>query len=160
MDVMQSRRGFAGNLLAWLGRFQAAAVHFPIALLLAAALAELLRIVTGKSSFDDVSSYCIWLATAMAIVAALLGWLRGGFRFTDPSWIMSTHRWLGTCSVACAGFLVLLYQQSRVTSRCRARTGFRITLLLTSVLVLLTGFFGGAVVFGLDHYAWPHSTDQ
>jgi hypothetical protein len=32
---------------------------------------------------------------------------------------------------------------------------FRITLLFVVVLVLVTGFFGGAIVFGLDHYGWP-----
>jgi hypothetical protein len=33
--------------------------------------------------------------------------------------------------------------------------GFRITLFGAAGVALATGFFGGALVFGLDHYAWP-----
>jgi hypothetical protein len=32
---------------------------------------------------------------------------------------------------------------------------FRVALLVVAGLVSITGFFGGAVVFGLDHYTWP-----
>jgi hypothetical protein len=32
---------------------------------------------------------------------------------------------------------------------------FRATLMAVAVLVLVTGFFGGGVVFGLDHHSWP-----
>jgi hypothetical protein len=28
-------------------------------------------------------------------------------------------------------------------------------LLVLAALVSVTGFFGGAVVFGIDHYTWP-----
>jgi hypothetical protein len=31
----------------------------------------------------------------------------------------------------------------------------RVTLLVVAGLVLVTGFFGGALVFGLEHYTWP-----
>ena len=32
---------------------------------------------------------------------------------------------------------------------------FQVALLLLAALVSITGFFGGAVVFGLNHYTWP-----
>ena len=32
---------------------------------------------------------------------------------------------------------------------------FRVALLLLAALVSITGFFGGAVVFGINHHAWP-----
>ena len=32
---------------------------------------------------------------------------------------------------------------------------FRVALLVVAVLVSATGFFGGAVVFGINHHAWP-----
>jgi hypothetical protein len=31
---------------------------------------------------------------------------------------------------------------------------FRLALLIMTGLVLATGFFGGTVVYGLDHYTW------
>ena len=147
--------GFLGKLIRWLGKFHPPAVHFPIALLTAAALAELLRMVTGKPGFDAVSRFCIWFGALSAAGAGVLGWFRGGFHLTDASGVMMTHRWLGTSTIVCAGLVLILSELSRRPDRHRARLWFRVTLLVVAVLVLITGFFGGAVVFGLDHYLWP-----
>jgi uncharacterized membrane protein/mono/diheme cytochrome c family protein len=143
------------KLIPWLGRFHQPAVHFPIALLTAAALAELLGLVTGQPAFDAVSRYCIWFGAFSAAGAGVLGWCRADFRLTDVSWIMMTHRWLGTSTVACAAVALVLGEGSRRPGRRRIRMWFRAALLVVAALVLITGFFGGAVVFGLDHYTWP-----
>jgi mono/diheme cytochrome c family protein/uncharacterized membrane protein len=142
-------------LIGWLGRFHPAAVHFPIALLTAAAVAELLLLATGKPTFDAASRYCVWFGTLTAVAAGLLGWFLGDFRLSDASWVMTTHRWLGTASVLCAVLVLILSELSRRPVGNRSSGGSRVALLIVAVLVLVTGFFGGAVVFGLDHYAWP-----
>ncbi len=66
-----------------------------------------------------------------------------------------THRWLGTSTVAGAGLVLVLSEVSRHPHRPRTRLCFRVVLFLVAAVVLATGFFGGAVVFGLDHYTWP-----
>ena len=147
--------GFFEKLIRWLGKFHPPAVHFPIALLTFAAVAELLRMAAGKPAFDAISRYCVWFGTLTAVVAGTLGWFLGGFRLTDASWVMMTHRWLGTSTVVCAGLVLLLSELSRSPSRRGARICFRVTLVVVAGLVSVTGFFGGAVVFGLDHYSWP-----
>jgi mono/diheme cytochrome c family protein/uncharacterized membrane protein len=143
------------KLVRWLGKFHPAAVHFPIALLTAAALAELLRIVTGKPAFDAISRFCVWFGALTAILAGTLGWFLAGFRPTDASWVMMTHRWLGTSTVVCAVLVLLLSELSRRPERPRTRMGFRVILFVGAALVSATGFFGGALVFGIDHYTWP-----
>src|SRR5271166_5715040 len=148
-------RGFFAKLIRWLGKIHPPAVHFPIALLTAAAVAELLRMATGKPAFDAITRYCIWFGTLTAVIAGALGWCAGGFRLTNPSWVLMTHRWLGTSTVACAGLVLLLSEASRCPGRRRTRMSFRVALLVVAVLVSATGFFGGAVVFGLNHYTWP-----
>ncbi len=148
-------RGFFAKLIRWLGKFHPPAVHFPIALLTAAAVAELLRMATGKPAFDAITRYCIWFGTLTAVIAGALGWCAGGFRLTNPSWVLTTHRWLGTSTVACAGLVLLLSEASRCPDRRRTRMSFRVALLVVAVLVSATGYFGGAVVFGLNHYTWP-----
>jgi mono/diheme cytochrome c family protein/uncharacterized membrane protein len=147
--------GFVTKLLSWLGQFHPPSVHFPIALLAAAAVAELLRLLTGNPTFDAISRYCLWFGAVTALLAGALGWFLGGFRLTDGSWIMMLHRWLGTSTVAGAGLVLIWGEGSRRPERHRSRAWFRVALLLEAVLGLITGFFGGAVVFGLDHYAWP-----
>jgi hypothetical protein len=66
-----------------------------------------------------------------------------------------THRWLGSSAVACAGLVLVLSEVGRQEAGRRSRLWFRLSLLLVAILVLVTGFFGGALVFGLNHYTWP-----
>src|SRR5271157_1272426 len=149
-------RGLFEKMIRWLGKFHPPAVHFPIALLTAAAVAEFLRVATGKPAFDAITRYCVWFGTLTAAGAGTLGWFLAGFRLTDASWVMMTHRWLGTSTVAFAGLVLVLSELSRRPDRRRTRMSFRVALLVVAVLVSATGFFGGAVVFGLNHYTWPH----
>jgi uncharacterized membrane protein len=147
--------GFFEKLTGWLGKFHPATVHFPIGLLTAAAVAELLRLATGQPAFDAVSRFCVWFGALTAVVAGILGWFLGDFRLTDASWVLMAHRWLGTSTAACAALVLLLTEMSRGPDRRRTRMWFRVTLLVVAALVLATGFFGGAMVYGLDHYTWP-----
>jgi mono/diheme cytochrome c family protein/uncharacterized membrane protein len=148
-------RGFFEKLIVWLGRSHPAAVHFPIALLTAAAVAELLRLATGRPAFEAVTRYCVWFGALSAAVAGALGWCAGGFHLTDASRVLMTHRWLGTSTVACAALVLVLSEVSHRPDRRGTRMWFRVALLVVAGLVLATGFFGGAVVFGLGHYTWP-----
>jgi mono/diheme cytochrome c family protein/uncharacterized membrane protein len=146
---------FFARLIHWLGKFHPAAVHFPVALLTAAAVAEILRLATGKPGFEGAARFCIWFGSLAAIVARILVWFLARFRLTDASWVMMTHRWLGTSTVACALLVLALGEASRRPERGWTRMCFRVTLLVAAALVSITGFFGGAVVFGIDHYRWP-----
>jgi mono/diheme cytochrome c family protein/uncharacterized membrane protein len=146
---------FLDKLTRWLGKLHPAAIHFPIALLTAAAGAEVLRLLTGNPVFDAASRYCIWFGTLGAVVAGALGWFAGGFQLNDASWVMTTHRWLGTFVVAWAALVLVLSEASGRPNRRRTRMCFRVALLVVPVLILVTGFLGGAVVFGLNHYSWP-----
>src|SRR5262249_34857749 len=138
--------GFFGKLIPWLGEFHPPAVHFPIPLLTAAAVAELRRLVTGNQAFHAHSRHSVWLGNLTAGSAAILGWCAGGFYLTDASWTLTTHRWLGTSTLAWAGLVLVLGETSRRSDRQRARLWFRLTLLVGATLVLVTGFFGGAIV--------------
>jgi mono/diheme cytochrome c family protein/uncharacterized membrane protein len=146
---------FLGKLILWLGQSHPPAVHFPIGLLTAAAVAELLRRATRRPAFDAVARYCVWFGTLTAAVAGALGWLLGGPHLTDASGVLTAHRWLGTATVAWAALVLVLTEVSCRTNRPGVRLWSRLALLVVAVLVLVTGFFGGAVVYGLGHYAWP-----
>jgi len=146
---------FFWKLIRWLGKFHPPLVHFPIALLTAAAVAELLRMATGKPTFDAISRFCVWFGTLTAVAAGILGWFLGGFRFTDASWVMTMHRWVGTFTVAVAVLVLVLSEMSRPPTRHRTQVWFRVTLFVAAALVSVAGFFGGAVVFGLNYHAWP-----
>jgi uncharacterized membrane protein len=139
-------------LLAWIGRFHPPLVHFPIALLSAAALAELLFAATRRTFFDAAVRFCVWGGALGALSAALLGWLFGGFRIVDEDWVMTSHRWLGTATATWAALMLAMCE--RVYRRAVPRRGFRLALFTGSALVGVEGFLGGSLVYGIDHYAW------
>ncbi|MCH7644452.1 MAG: hypothetical protein IH974_06400 [Myxococcales bacterium] len=137
--------------LAWLGKFHPAAVNFPIAMLTAAALSELLLLRTGRELFFHATRFAVWVGSLGALAAAILGWFFAGFRLADEEWLMTTHRWLGTAASAWA--LVVLFLCERAYRRAE-RQAFRLALFPGAALMATTGFFGGALLFGIDHYAW------
>jgi uncharacterized membrane protein len=105
--------GLAGELIRWLGKFHPAAANFPIALLVAAAIAEILLTLTGRPTFDVVNRFCLWFGALAAVVTGTLGWFLGGFRTADPSWVMTMHRWLGTSTDVLAVIALLVGEASR-----------------------------------------------
>jgi uncharacterized membrane protein len=139
------------KFIGWLGKFHPAVVHFPIALLIAAAVAEVLFAGTARPLFDNARLYCLWFGILGALGAGTLGWFFAGFELVDENWLLTTHRWLGTATVVCSlvlGWLALT-QAGRTP-----RLLFRLVLLFAVILVSATGFFGGAMIYGLNQYAW------
>jgi uncharacterized membrane protein len=140
------------KLLAWLGKFHPLVTHFPIALLAAAALAELLYMRTGKEQFDHAVRFSVWLGAGAALLAAPLGWFFGGFHLIDEEWVMTAHRWFGTGTAVWAGGLLLITRQLDQSDALRSR--YRLVLFAGAGLVSITGFLGGSLLYGIDHYAW------
>jgi uncharacterized membrane protein len=146
---------FSQELIRWFGKFHPPAVHYPIAMLIAAAVAELLRMITRKPAFDPISRFCVWFGAVSAVGAGVLGWCLAGLPAGDDSRVMMTHRWIGTSTVVWAGLLLALCEASRRRDHRPIRMCFQLSLFIGAALVSIAGFTGGAVVFGLDHYAWP-----
>lgn len=148
--------GFTLERLAhWLGNFHPAAVHFPIALLLAAFLAELISILTGSQRYASAGRYCLVLGALSAVLAGTLGWFMGGFQWTDGDWIMMTrHRWAGTFTALLSIFLLILCPLSARPDAKVSKRLYRMTLFVAAALVGITGFLGGVLVWGADHMAW------
>jgi plastocyanin len=147
--------GFAGQIVRWLGKFHPAAANFPIALLVAAAVGEVLRAATGRPTFDAATRFCLWFGAVAAVLTGTLGWFRGGLFTVDPSWVMTVHRWLGTSTDVLAVVTLLMGEMTRRPGRQRWRRWFSVLLVVVALMVLAAGFFGGALLYGIGHYAWP-----
>jgi len=135
-----------GRALRWLGRWHVLVVHFPIGLLLAAALAELLAgRAEDRAGLRAAGRYCLWLGAASAAVAAALGWLHARHA-ANRDWVLALHQGLGwaTAAVSLAAAL----------SGERGARWFRALLFVTAGLVAAAGYFGGALVHGLGHLGW------
>jgi uncharacterized membrane protein len=145
---------FPQRLLRALGKFHVVVIHFPIALLLAAAAGELWSMRRGLREPAPAVQFCVLLGAAGAVAAAGLGWLRasgGGFAgSSSPAFVL--HRLLGTAAGLGAVGLALF---SDADARQGVRSWrFRIALFAAAFLAGLAGHFGGTLVYGEDYFNW------
>jgi len=145
-----------GRFLFWLGKLHPAAVHFPIALLLGAALAELISLRRNAPFFRDAGRFCLWLGTLSAVGAALLGWFYGGFRLVDDETILTFHRWNGT-GIAMLALLTLWLLERGMRRQPSRRSSYRIALLVIALMVGTNGYLGGLMVYGPEQHQWPEA---
>jgi uncharacterized membrane protein len=142
---------FAIRLSEWLARFHVVVVHFPIALLLAAALAEAAIMLRRATELASSARFCVRLGAAGAVAAAALGWARAGFGAYrgDGGVTLALHRWVGIAACLCAVVAAVLSFQRRPTGRL-----FRATLFGSAALVGLAGHLGGLTVYGDAYFRW------
>lgn len=130
----------------FLGRLHPALVHFPIALFLAAGLAELILLARPASGLEPTVRFLIYTGAAGGVIAALLGWLAGGLRMSDRSETLGLHRWTGT-GIAVAGLVAAI-----LTYRANSdRTLLRIVIAGIAAALLFQGYWGAEMSMGPNH---------
>lgn len=136
-------------IVDFLGRLHPFLVHFPIALLLMAALAEFILFLNPAAGLYTTVRFLVWTGAAGGILAGALGWFAAGFRLSDRSEILGLHRWNGT-GIA-IGTVLLALIVPRPDDVARRRTAFRVLLVGIAGLLLWQGYLGGELVMGPDH---------
>jgi mono/diheme cytochrome c family protein len=139
--------------LRWLGKFHLLVLHLPIALMLAAGVAEMLSVWRGSRVPSQTVLFCLTLAAIAVVPTVALGWLHAtaGNGIGSPQ-LLSAHRWVGTV----AGVWVI------VTALCAqrdARLGLRsrsshVALIIGIALVVATAHFGGLMAHGSNFFDW------
>ena len=124
-------------------RLHPASVHFPIALLLGAALIEVLSMIRGSASLASAAGVMTWLGAGGAVTAAALGWIHTGMWLGGDA-TMQWHRWSGTVIAIAAPMAALL-------SRLENRRAFRILLFVIASALLAQGYWGGELAHGPNH---------
>lgn len=151
--ALEDEAGFGDRLLAWFGRFHPVIIHFPIALLIAGAIAECLYLVWPKDWLTASVRFVVLFAAASAVPAAILGWLNAayGSQPEDLAQTLFLHRWIGTTAAVLAVVTVVFSERSR---RGGSPIAFRVVLVTTAALIGLTGHLGGTLIFGEGYFAW------
>ncbi len=144
------------RLARWLGKFHPVVVHFPIALLIAAAAAELLKCLLGVEWLGGAARFSVLAGAAGAVVAAPLGWLDAAFAGYTGSlaWTLEVHRWLGTTTAVWSVMTAVLCEASIRSRDGKYRRWYLSTLVVGVALVGVTGHFGGTLIFGRGYYSW------
>jgi uncharacterized membrane protein len=153
-DAPTQQPAMPTTVLHRLGRFHVILVHFPIALLIAAAAAEVRSAWQGRTAPAAVVHFCVVLGAGGAITTAALGWLHAtsGVGAGMPA-TLALHRWLGTATAVSAMIAVVL--SARDERRGVRSQSFRVALIIAAFLVGLTGHLGGSLVFGSNFLTAP-----
>jgi uncharacterized membrane protein len=137
------------RLLDWLGRLHPMVVHFPIAVVPAA----LFTAIVGRrrAAFDAPVRFLVVAGGILAPIAALLGWFDAGLAVAADDGLLRPHRWLGTAiGLLAAGFALWAWRKPE-----RVRGNAMIFgLAVITAAIIVQGWFGGAMVHGIDHMNW------
>ena len=135
--------------MALIGRLHPVLVHFPIALVLLAAVAEVVAMMTGRRDWRTAAVTNVRAGAVFAIGAVIAGWRLASLPGIETTWSLEWHRWLGTIAAVAAVGAALATADARNRSPL-AIWVYRITLLWAAVLVAVTGHLGGLLVWGAD----------
>lgn len=148
---------FGQRLIRAIGQFHPPSAHFPIAMLVAAAPAEVMWQRTRRRGWGAVVRFCVMLGAATAVLTAVLGWCAAAFSSYsgEAATVLPWHRWVGTATAVWAAFTAALCELSHADGRPRwLRRWFRFSLAIGVALVGISGFLGAALLYGLNHYRW------
>jgi hypothetical protein len=142
----------ARRTLRWLGKLHLLCLHFPIALALAAGVAELWAAWRLRAP-SDVVRFCLWLAAAAAVPTVVFGWLHAaaGEGAAAPV-LLSAHRWLGT---AAGSWLLVVAVCNEVDARSGKRSWrVRVMLFVGVLLTAVAAHVGGLLDRGAHFFDW------
>jgi hypothetical protein len=139
-------RSTFNRLAELIGKFHILTIHFPIALLAAAALAELWAAARRVSKPLPAVRFCLWLGAAAAVGSAALGWVHAYYMSDEPEQLLMWHRWLGTGAGVLAPLIAWLSERDTRTGT--RRTIVRWAIVGLAVLAGVAGHFGGMLVYG------------
>jgi uncharacterized membrane protein len=145
----RSQMSLSERLMDWLGRLHPVIVHFPIAFFPAA----LFTAVIGRRrpAFAAPVQFLVIAGGISGPIAALLGWFDGGIDIATDNMLLQWHRWLGTAiGLGSLGMGIWAWRRPDANRG----TAMIIGLALITTAVVVQGWFGGAMVHGIDHMNW------
>jgi uncharacterized membrane protein len=130
------------------GRLHPLLVHFPIALVLVAAVAELVFVTTRFPQWHTVAVANVRAGAAFGVASAGAGWLLASSRLVEASPALEWHRWLGLAAAVAA--IAAALATSEMDRSPRRLWLYRVALFWAAALVAVAGHFGAVLVWGAN----------
>jgi len=128
------------------GRLHPLLLHFPVALILCATVAELVAMATRRAIWQALASIQTRAGALSAAVTTVAGWLLANSPDIDQSARLEWHRWLAvlaTVAALIAAAATIGGQQS--ASRRRL---YRVLLFASAVSIAVAAHFGATLIWG------------
>ncbi len=145
----------AGEGATWvfLGRLHPLLIHFPIAMILAAAAVEVVQIVRANPRPSRIAGFCMWFGTIVACLATWCGWALGEEHGSGTT--LELHRWFGVATTAILIWVVFSWCIERASRSNWSFQSYRVGLWVAAILMVITSMFGGDMVWGEDWLTEP-----
>lgn len=134
---------------SWL-EFHGAVTHFPVALIIVGFAFEAGALAFRKQEWRAVSFWCLLVGVVGAAASVLSGLKAFGAMYghgTPPALVLN-HRMAAYWTTGCALALLVWRIATRDALSGASRTAAAVVLAAAAVLVSVTGFLGGQIVFG------------
>ena len=139
------------------GKFHPLLIHFPIALVLAAALAEILGVLGRLERATDIARFMLTLSAASIVPVILSGWLLADSSYgsAPADTVLTAHRWAGiTTALATLGATAAAWFVKAQSSNKATRRLYWLLLGISVVAVSITGHLGATLVYGRSYWGF------
>jgi uncharacterized membrane protein len=134
-------------MMSLVGRFHPLLVHFPIALVLTAAGAEVIAMWTQRDVWRSIAVINLRAGALSGAITLLAGWVLASAPFIDATPSLALHKWTGVAAAAAATGAALASTSRALQSR-RLLLVYRGALLGAAILVAIAAHLGGTLVWG------------
>jgi len=136
------------------GRLHPVLVHFPIALILTAFVAEMIFIARHDERFSTAARVMLHAGAWVGVVAALAGFARADAisMAPDVAHAFAIHRVAGIAAPVLAFLAAALGDGVRKSGQIWELFLYRIVLALAAAGVVVAGYYGGEIVYGAGFF--------
>ena len=135
--------------MALIGRLHPLLIHFPIAFVIAAAVAEGASVLTADDGWRTVAVHNLRAGAVFAVLATIAGWRLALAPGMEASPLLEWHRWLGTIAAGATSAAALATAGAGSRSPLEVWM-YRVVLFAAGTLVAVTGHLGGLLVWGAN----------
>lgn len=142
------------NFVQVFGRLHPLVLHFPVALIVLAAVVEAARLKWDRPALAQLVPFLLTVGALGALSASATGWVFAHDYFPPPSdgWMLTWHRWLGIATTGIASMAAWIAWHHAYTLRSRDRWLRHSAVWLTAVIITVTAHLGALMVWGTDYF--------